>query len=198
MACLANPTRPAARSRLAAAAVVAALGVGTLGSTLLTAAFSPGSSVLDRVAAPTQRRTASRQTPESVLQPAEEPGLPASSSIRVDQNPQWASCFVQAQQESQAVLEEWVLRGEHSSLVAFRAWRQGGPEATAVRCVDVPEEEALRTVCLECASPGGAMPFGLGGAASIPGVVFGGMSQCMAHTAMGLGFCKSGQVSVAQ
>lgn len=95
------------------------------------------------------------------------------------------------------VLEEWVLRGELQNVAAFKSWRQDGPGPTSVRCVEMPEEEALSTVCLECASPGGAAPAGGLAPSAIAGLAFGRVSQCMAHTAMGLGFCKSGQLSMA-
>jgi len=186
-------------SRLIVLAIAAILGTSTLHLDLRSAAFNSGASVLSRPVTPIERKTFSRQALEGfdILEPALEPEVPDASTLNIDQNPQWATCFVQAQQASQSVLEEWVLRGERSSLSAFRAWRQDTMEPTAVRCIEMAEEEAMKTVCLECASPGGASPLGLRLADALPGVAFGSTSQCIAHTAMGLGFCKSGQVGMA-
>uniref|UniRef100_A0A7S4V034 Uncharacterized protein n=1 Tax=Alexandrium monilatum TaxID=311494 RepID=A0A7S4V034_9DINO len=202
MARFAGAARSSAIRRLAASAVVTLVGVGALrGLGLPGAAFSSRPAMLERLGAPVQATAVGRQASEGAgaLEPALEleSGSSATSTLRMAQDPQWATCFVQAQRTSRAVLEEWVLRGERENVAAFRAWRQDSPEPTSVRCVELEEEEeALRTVCLECASPGGAAPAGALAPGAFAGVAFGGLSQCMAHAAVGLGFCKSGQVSM--
>jgi len=194
-----SAARSSVCSRLLVLAIAAVLGISMLHLDLQSAFFNPGPAVVSKPVMPLERKPLLRQDLEGfdVLEPVLEPEVPDASTLSIDQNPQWATCFVQAQQASQSVLEEWVLRGERSSLSAFRAWRQDTMEPTAVRCIEMAEEEAMHTVCLECASPGGATPLGLGLPNAPAGIAFGSMSQCMAHTAMGLGFCKSGQVAMA-
>jgi len=118
-----------------------------------------------------------------------ETGMAGISLQGVTANPPWANCFVEARREEGAVFEEWVLRGERRTVEAFREWRQHSTEETSVRCVDISASEAMRVSCLECASPEGVD-------APAPYVVagLGGASQCMARTASGAAFCKSGQV----
>uniref|UniRef100_A0A6T8XIG1 Uncharacterized protein n=1 Tax=Pyrodinium bahamense TaxID=73915 RepID=A0A6T8XIG1_9DINO len=185
-----------ARRRTIIRAALALLCVGALKLGPRSAAFSPGSAILERplVALGRQAREHQFLAASGASEPEVETSRHEASALGIDQNPPWATCFVEEQQATRSVLEEWVLRGEHSQLAAFRAWRQRGADPTSVRCVELPEEEALRTVCLECVSPSGISTAALGAHGA---TAFGAFSQCMAQTAMGLGFCKSGQVTLA-
>jgi len=128
-----------------------------------------------------------------------ESGRPGAAP-RVAQNPPWATCFVEAAEGDRSVLEEWVLRGEPRTLDAFRAWRRRSAERSSVRCASTSASEAMRAVCLQCASPSEEAAFGvsasvhMGSAGAM--LVVAGEPQCMARVASGQGFCKSGQVSL--
>lgn len=119
-------------------------------------------------------------------------------------NPPWATCYVETQHTTETVLEEWVMRGEREVVAAFRSWRRNSEQPTSVRCAETPAEQALRSVCIQCAATeqqaeeATGMPFALSGRVSASGVMTFGLAstQCMAATAKGNGFCKSGQVAL--
>jgi hypothetical protein len=107
---------------------------------------------------------------------------------------------VDAQLTTRPVLEEWVMRGDREVIASFSAWRRSSDEATGIKCVDTPAEDALQSECLECAAHGEAQaqmtPFAVRGHVSAEGVLTlsTGSSQCMESAARGEGFCKSGQL----
>ncbi|CAK0792619.1 unnamed protein product [Prorocentrum cordatum] len=115
-------------------------------------------------------------------------------------NPTWATCYVEARLPTRPVMEEWVMRGEREVIALFKSWRRSSQEATSIRCVDTPVEDALQSECLACAAHDGVhaqmAPFAVSGQVSSEGVMtfLTGSSQCMASAARGQGFCKSGQL----
>jgi len=179
-------------------AIAVALSFSICDLDLESAAFNLAPAARGKAVRPFMKATTSRRALEGFdfFEPLLDPQVPDVSTPSADQSPQWATCFVQAQQASQSVLEDWVLRGERSSLSAFRAWRHDALEATNVHCVAMTEEEALNTVCIECASSDAPAPHGVEAPDTAGGVAFGNMSQCMAQTAAGFGFCKSAQVAL--
>lgn len=65
--------------------------------------------------------------------PDVESGRPDNSASTVTNGPPCATSFVEAHASSSSVLEEWVMRGEHRNVDAFRTWREQSDEATSVR-----------------------------------------------------------------
>jgi len=92
------------------------------------------------------------------------------------------------------------MRGEREVTASFSAWRRSSDEATSIRCVDTPTEDALQSECLECVAhdefQAQMVPFAVNGHVSMDGVLTfsTGSSQCMDSASRGQGFCKSAQL----
>mmetsp|Transcript_56681 Transcript_56681/g.127889 ORF Transcript_56681/g.127889 Transcript_56681/m.127889 type:complete len:208 (-) Transcript_56681:300-923(-) len=194
----------AARRRLRAL-----LSLAIAGGAASTLAWGPAFGVarlLDRASPraplrePQESDATAAQLPEAASAAVDVAGGRPGALPGVTQNPPWATCFVEEQQADGSVLEEWVMRGEPRTLSAFRAWRRSSTARASVRCVKTPASDAMQTVCLQCASPEQGTPFGIsasvrmGSAGAV--LVVAGAPQCMAQAASGLGFCKSGQVTL--
>jgi len=125
-----------------------------------------------------------------------ESGWPTEPSTLVAQNPPWAKCFVEAQDTSKSVLEEWVMRGERETVDTFRSWRQGTSTPTSVRCVETSPSDAMQATCLDCVSLS-EIGFLSPGTMPADAMRFLGLSsQCLATAAVNAGFCKSGVVTL--
>ncbi|CAK0906374.1 unnamed protein product [Prorocentrum cordatum] len=151
-----------------------------------SAAFAPGAAAAAPARAAADRADAERDADARVLanalrgardarfsdlEPrARSGGYIAEAAPEMALNPPWATCYVEVQQATSSVLEEWVMRGERDVVASFNDWRRSSEEPTSVRCVDISAEDALRAECLECAG------------------------NDEASAARGKGFCKSGQV----
>jgi len=127
-------------------------------------------------------------------------GVSAEAVQETALNPPWATCYVEAQRTAGSVFEEWVMRGEREVTASFSAWRRSSDEATSIRCVDTPTEDALQSECLECVAhdefQAQMVPFAVNGHVSMDGVLTfsTGSSQCMDSASRGQGFCKSAQL----
>lgn len=131
----------------------------------------------------------------------------------VTQGPQWATCFVEAQEDARIssegvsgarrTLEEWVVRGERNRVREFQEWRARQSKDASTRCVPRSAKAAEDAFCLECISHSGvgAFPFTPLGrvttTASGAIMTFSGLHECLASTA-GAGYCKTGTVAMAE
>lgn len=105
----------------------------------------------------------------------------------------WAQCFASYEDATGAhVLEEWVVPDTESNIKSLNAWHQrGSADSTDVRC-ERTSLKAQDVMCLECVSAAdtASEPFFPAGAGT-----FGNLQQCVTMT-RGMGFCKSGSVSL--
>jgi hypothetical protein len=100
---------------------------------------------------------------------------------------------VEAQLTTKPVIEEWTMRGEREVTAKFSAWRRTSEDqATNIKCVDTPAEDALQSECMECS----LTPLAFSGHLSEEGVLsfLTGSSSCLERVARGQGFCKSGEL----
>jgi len=121
---------------------------------------------------------------------------PIGSQPGTTQNPPWATCFVEGQQEEKSVLEEWVMRGDRENVDSFRRWRQRGSEPTSGRCMETSAKQAMQAICLECVPHEAGLSFAATPRVSGNILTF-PSTQCLRSMAGGSGFCKSGIVSIA-
>merc|ERR1719352_279094 len=66
------------------------------------------------------------------------------------QGPPWSTCSVEYRDGSRNVLEEWVMRGERTTVDAFRSFRKGTQGSAQVRCEETAPMASDGVSCIEC------------------------------------------------
>mmetsp|Transcript_95413 Transcript_95413/g.169388 ORF Transcript_95413/g.169388 Transcript_95413/m.169388 type:complete len:225 (+) Transcript_95413:155-829(+) len=183
--------------------------------------------VLERPARSTEGGTAVEERPKRKTEEEEfkdrlkamnltlesETGEPDDIVPGVTHGTPYVTCFVEYEDRSHRddegtvkaaeVIEEWVMRGDDSTVNSFTSWRQRGVDVSSLRCIQTASQQALEeTVCMECISPSPSHA-----ASNVPGAIvgtvhpssvmtFSGLRHCLSTTGGRPGFCKSGKVSV--
>jgi len=153
-------------------------------------------------------------------------GRPASGGALIGDSFPWATCIVEyaagAEDAENSLgsyhgLETWVMRGDRDVVSAFALWRHTAGEVApeSVRCsaTRLASEDVRCLECISVRSPHGAAsrPPAREGTARLRLMDYasrmgtpqgssvlpsGGLSQCLARTARGAGFCKSGVLRI--
>jgi hypothetical protein len=183
------------------------------------ASSAPAADVAEAPAESRERERRANDTERNVSTLEFSSGYPSNNEPGTAQNPPWAKCVVEAKDRSQRdehgtvmprmVLEEWVMRGTKEHIGTFQGWRQMRKDSPNVRCMETSLDAVLGVNCLECVSPrmDGFVPTptltpvgptgnGLSEVFQTSFVMTFGLPQCLTGAKNGMGFCKSGSVTM--